>query len=263
MIKRETATPLSLISVNQTGTDLNDYRSEGIYFFNQSPTNKPADAFGNGWCMVFPTTTAADFFATQIWFSFGSNATNPNNKPIFRRTYFNGTWSDWIHIAVEGEYATPTELTNSTHDKSLSPMFELTTENNGLTILYDLFHPEDTTVTSTKFKTSNGIVNIEINGTINTDMGVNSWLEVGRFRRTGSNSILKPDFTQSGSAWIPANYVYPFSNAIVHNNTIKFCNNSSNIITSGTAFTVRIMYMASGANNLSDVEDVYGDYIVT
>lgn len=112
MITKETNTALSLISVNQSGTDLNDYRAEGIYFFayNQRPTNKPADAHGNGWCMILPTTVAGDAYATQVWLSFGSNATSLNNRPIFRRTYFNGTWSEWVRIPVTGDYATPADL---------------------------------------------------------------------------------------------------------------------------------------------------------
>ena len=108
--------PYEMNSVLETGTDLNDYRTAGIFFFSYAnrPTNLPPDGYGNGWCLVLPSSINSENYCTQIWISFGNNATtDTRNKPMARRTYFNGTWTDWWKLPCTGEYTSSTDVTNA------------------------------------------------------------------------------------------------------------------------------------------------------
>lgn len=108
--------PYEMNSVIEAGTDLNDYRTAGIYFFSYAnrPSNLPPDGYGNGWCIVFPSSINSENYCTQIWISFGNNTTtDARNKPMARRTYFNGTWTDWWKLPCTGEYTSPTDVTDA------------------------------------------------------------------------------------------------------------------------------------------------------
>lgn len=108
--------PYEMNSVLEAGTDLNDYRTAGIFFFSYAnrPTNLPPDGYGNGWCLVLPSSINSENYCTQIWISFGNNATtDARNKPMARRTYFNGTWTDWWKLPCTGEYTSSTDVTNA------------------------------------------------------------------------------------------------------------------------------------------------------
>ena len=86
----------SVITVASTGTDLNDYKEFGWYYFdgNHTPTNVPAGV--NGWLQVITTSGTA---VKQIWYRMGT--INSNDYQTFVRT-FNGTnWGDWKQIRME------------------------------------------------------------------------------------------------------------------------------------------------------------------
>lgn len=80
----------SVTTVAATGTDLNDYKEFGWYYFSSSytPTNIPAGS--NGWLQVVTTSGSA---VKQFWYRMGT--INSNDYQTFVRT-FNGTnWGDW------------------------------------------------------------------------------------------------------------------------------------------------------------------------
>ena len=89
------------IMVTETGTDLNDYKEEGIYCFPNSsytPANIPIGV--NGWLIVLPSTSGTTA-TKQIWYRFGS--VNSNSYQTFERLFYNGTWGDWTqYMTVKG-----------------------------------------------------------------------------------------------------------------------------------------------------------------
>ena len=88
--------------VTTTGTDLNDYREAGIYYFTSSytPTNIPIGV--NGWLMVINAPNASQ--VKQIWWRQGTNGTNDFNTYV--RQYAGGAWSNWTRFVMNGETVT-------------------------------------------------------------------------------------------------------------------------------------------------------------
>lgn len=76
--------------ITTTGTDLNDYKTTGIYMFNGGycPTNIPAGV--NGWLIVMPSSSAVK----QLWFRYGTG--NRNSYETYERIYtVSQGWSEW------------------------------------------------------------------------------------------------------------------------------------------------------------------------
>ena len=76
--------------VTEPGTDLNDYKTPGWYFFNQEyvPTNVPAGV--NGWLQVIAPDNSA--WVKQIWYRAGTPGTN--DQQTFVRTHAS-SWGAW------------------------------------------------------------------------------------------------------------------------------------------------------------------------
>lgn len=89
--------------VTVTGTNLNDYIEDGIYFFNAdyTPTNIPEGV--NGWLQVFTIgkdNYSTDKFIKQLWFRAGTP--NSNDFETFVRTRsWDGNWGNWRKIITE------------------------------------------------------------------------------------------------------------------------------------------------------------------
>lgn len=80
-------------NVITSGTNLNDYKETGTYFFRNSsvaPTNIPAGS--NGWLVVLK---GDDTHCKQIWFRLGSE---PNHYQTFIRTCLDGAWTTWVSL---------------------------------------------------------------------------------------------------------------------------------------------------------------------
>lgn len=80
--------------------DLNNYRTEGTYFFSSGVTlsNTPNGAV-NGWLQVLPTNGGA---CRQIWHRLGSNGgTIPTYTDMYVRTYSGSAWLDWVRIVTD------------------------------------------------------------------------------------------------------------------------------------------------------------------
>ena len=81
--------------------DLNNYTTEGKYFFSGvTLSNQPNNAV-NGWLEVLTTDTAN---VKQIWHRYGSNPTTYKDEYI--RLYASNTWSSWERIATQTDVNT-------------------------------------------------------------------------------------------------------------------------------------------------------------
>ena len=79
--------------VTQAGTDLNDYKQDGFYYFDAdyTPANIPAGV--NGWLEVYSSNVGA---VKQKWFRHGTADSNDHNTYI--RTFTSGSWSGWAFV---------------------------------------------------------------------------------------------------------------------------------------------------------------------
>ena len=77
-------------TVEEAGTDLDNYKTNGTYIFKSdyTPLNVPEEAV-QGILMV---SGCEDSAIKQIWFDGGEN------KEIFTRTYENSVWSEWNSV---------------------------------------------------------------------------------------------------------------------------------------------------------------------
>lgn len=96
MISKQITKPLGIITVTESGTNIDDYVEEGIFFFSYAnrPSGLPAEVNGNGWLIVFNNDKRD--YTKQIWISMGSSKIHDNRLPICMRGLFgeNG-YSDW------------------------------------------------------------------------------------------------------------------------------------------------------------------------
>ena len=83
------------IMVNEVGTDLNDYKTTGLYFFgtDYTPLNIPAGV--NGWLEVIGSENDR---IKQIWYRCGT--VDSNDYMTYTRTYIEGTWGSWSRLAT-------------------------------------------------------------------------------------------------------------------------------------------------------------------
>lgn len=86
-------------SITTTGTDLNDYQTDGWYWFSSSytPTNIPSGVT-NGWLQVISTGT----LTKQVWYRMGTAGTNDHQT--FVRTRNGSTWGAWKQFLTSGDF---------------------------------------------------------------------------------------------------------------------------------------------------------------
>lgn len=97
--------------IKEKGTNLNDYKEDGKYYFGVSytPTNIPTGM--NGWLEVI--TEDKKEYVKQIWYRHGT--ANNNDYETYVRTYTSETWSDWKQYAtIDGNIATATSASKCT-----------------------------------------------------------------------------------------------------------------------------------------------------
>ena len=90
----------AIIQYVSGAADLNNYRTEGKYFFsggNNMLTNAPNGAI-NGWLEVFVDQYSPARGVKQIWHRYGSNPTTFMDEYI--RLYASGAWGSWERIAT-------------------------------------------------------------------------------------------------------------------------------------------------------------------
>ena len=82
------------IYVSETGTDLNNYKSDGVYYFSSTVTPMNIPTGVNGWLQVFSSNQNS---VKQIWYRYGT--INSNDYEIYVRTKTaTDSWSDWISV---------------------------------------------------------------------------------------------------------------------------------------------------------------------
>ena len=112
----EAIKPLRWQIMTSGNADMNDYKTEGRYYFSQGVTlsNTPNGAV-NGWLQVLPTNTGA---VKQIWYRQGSaNGKPPTYTEVYERVYGNGAWLAWERITTATQLANyvPTSRTVNGH----------------------------------------------------------------------------------------------------------------------------------------------------
>lgn len=82
--------------------NLNDYKTEGIWYFSTGATltNAPNNAV-NGWLEVFTDTVSGGLSVKQIWHRHGSNPSTFKDEYI--RLYGSSTWGSWEKMATESD----------------------------------------------------------------------------------------------------------------------------------------------------------------
>ena len=171
--------------VNTTGTDLNDYREAGIYYFtsNYTPTNIPVGV--NGWLMVLKPP--GDAHVKQLWFRQGTNGTNDFDTYI--RQYSASAWSSWTKLLTANDTVTATNShnigmtnTNPTSGTTYYPIFTNATSgwqpgraNNGLS--YYTLEGTDS---------ANGYSVLKLGNTINSGTAGNKYGLVDIYPKTGA-----------------------------------------------------------------------------
>lgn len=90
------------IVVTETGTDLNNYKTEGRYLFTSSykPLNIPQ---GEGGILVVYKTTAGGTGCKQFWFRIGTTGVF-DHKIFIRQTATATEWGPWIRILTEKDF---------------------------------------------------------------------------------------------------------------------------------------------------------------
>lgn len=85
-------------TITESGTDLNNYKTNGVYVFSDvvTPSNIP-----NGTSGILIVTGKGDSVIKQIWFSSGDNA------PIYTRSFYNYNWTGWSCAIGECSYGNP------------------------------------------------------------------------------------------------------------------------------------------------------------
>lgn len=104
---------LSMVTVVSTANEnLDNYKTQGIYYFSSTytPINVPTSV--NGWLVVIPNNVSSSNPVTkQLWIRHGT--INTNNWHTYERIYSptGGGWSDWTRFATDkdlSEYETLT-----------------------------------------------------------------------------------------------------------------------------------------------------------
>lgn len=85
-------------NVIETDTNLNDYKTTGVYAFNTNtkPTNIPTGV--NGWLVVY---SHPDTAIKQIWYRWGTNDTN--HYETYIRNFDSNKWSSWVRLIAEND----------------------------------------------------------------------------------------------------------------------------------------------------------------
>ena len=112
----EAIKPLRWQIMTSGNADMNDYKTEGRYYFSQGVTlsNTPNGAV-NGWLQVLPSNGT---IVKQIWYRQGSTGGSPPTYTEFYERVYSGTsWFAWERIATASQLAgyVPTSRTVNGH----------------------------------------------------------------------------------------------------------------------------------------------------
>lgn len=85
------------VVVTATSQNLDNYKTEGRYYFDagNTPTNIPAGVNG-----ILEVLTAPNGMVKQIWYRHGTP--NSNDYETYVRTFSSDTWSSWKRYAMVG-----------------------------------------------------------------------------------------------------------------------------------------------------------------
>lgn len=93
-------------NVTTANTNLDDYKTSGIYFFTSNFTPVGIPSGSNGWLIVLPNSPTNSSFVKQIWLRAG--VPDSNDHITYVRTLVGEVWSNWSKYITEREL-TPIE----------------------------------------------------------------------------------------------------------------------------------------------------------
>ena len=92
------------VMITDTGTDLNDYKEQGVYFFGSdvTPVNIPVGT--NGWLEVFHSTQHGQYrVVKQIWYILGTSSSNNDYWTYVRSYTDNYGWGQWYQVHTDAD----------------------------------------------------------------------------------------------------------------------------------------------------------------
>ena len=106
-VSRSIADILNIHEVTQQGTDLNNYKDQGVYFFASTVTPVHIPTGIMGFLVVLPATN----YIKQIWFRDVAEGVNQRQTYVRQYRLSDTSWSDWSQYATTNQYGAP--ITNS------------------------------------------------------------------------------------------------------------------------------------------------------
>lgn len=96
-------------AVTEAGTDLNDYTTQGIYYFAQEVTPVGIPIGVNGYLIVLPSGDGN--FVKQIWLRSGTPDSNDNMTYTREYSGYLGRWGGWTEFVTERRLNALTHIT--------------------------------------------------------------------------------------------------------------------------------------------------------
>lgn len=99
------------VNVTTASTNLNNYKSDGEFYFGSSytPTNIPAGT--NGWLKVITGVQGNDNIVKQIWYRHGTP--DSTDYDTYVRTFSSNSWGNWRRFVTEAENLSVTSHMNA------------------------------------------------------------------------------------------------------------------------------------------------------
>lgn len=84
------------VRVTTPGTHVDNYKDDGIYYFDSSVTPGGVPIGVNGWLVVMGADGLQNY--KQVWLRMGTP--NSNDHQIFVRTFGSNAWGNWVSITT-------------------------------------------------------------------------------------------------------------------------------------------------------------------
>lgn len=191
-VSRSIADILNIHEVTQQGTDLNNYKSQGVYFFASTVTPVHIPTGIMGFLVVLPATN----YIKQIWFRDVAEGVNQRQTYVRQYRLSDTSWSDWSQYATTNQYGAP--ISNSGGYLGYNGLCS----NANNTITQGQYHTNSTTSNVPTSKSGILLVYVGDAGVQQNDSSAHSWLHQ-IFMDNSGNFYTRHRLKTSGSwsAW--------------------------------------------------------------
>jgi hypothetical protein len=90
-----------VVRVTTQNTNLDDYKTPGIYFFTSNFIPNGIPGGKNGWLVVLPNSATDSDFVKQLWLRAGTAGSNDHMTYV--RTFVDTTWGGWNRFVTAAE----------------------------------------------------------------------------------------------------------------------------------------------------------------